>query len=573
MQRKRCFTSFFLCKVFSILLAVATFPALADDIESEVRRIVDNHETSKLLIDEYATAKGEQRLLLHLRVQSLLDYQTEVLPGLLEELANPDATVSDETRTLLTNTLVAQGQILNRSYQQRNSDLEDKRAAFDGLDSKQALKNELAMANVERGINRLLSLRLALLGWESKLGVDVTEQSALLVANVTLRANELSLLLNFANTRIGELAAELPKATSYEKEDIEYALRRLRIKREICTESIEAAVTVLESLDVNSDYFKQVLITSTGAVSEDIFEVKVLSRLLENWTEAATNWFGENSISFIVKLIVFCAILFGFHLLADVARTVATKAVSNSKLKLSKLLQEFFISMAGKVVFFIGLMIGLSQLGVQLAPLLAGFGVAGIVIGFALQGTLSNFASGMMILIYRPFDVGDMVIAGGVQGNVKKLSLVSATIQTIDNQRIVVPNNMIWNDVITNITAEKVRRVDMVFGISYKDDIDHAERVLHDVVSSHPAVLKRPEIMIKVANLGESSVDFWVRPWVKTEDYWDVFWDLTKSVKQRFDKEGICIPFPQRDVHLFPSADPVTVDVKPSSNGNLPADQ
>ncbi|MDW2068516.1 mechanosensitive ion channel family protein, partial [Vibrio sp. 1579] len=171
-----------------------------------------------------------------------------------------------------------------------------------------------------------------------------------------------------------------------------------------------------------------------------------------------------------------------------------------------------------------------------------------VIIGFALQDTLSNFAAGMMLLIYRPFDVGDFVYAGGVDGKVSHMSLVNTTIRTFDNQIIIVPNSKIWGDVIKNVTHERIRRVDMVFGIGYADDLLKAESVLTDIVTSHPAVLRAPEPMIKVHTLNTSSVDFIVRPWVKTDDYWEVYWDVTKEVKLRFDREGISIPFPQQDV-------------------------
>jgi small conductance mechanosensitive channel len=157
----------------------------------------------------------------------------------------------------------------------------------------------------------------------------------------------------------------------------------------------------------------------------------------------------------------------------------------------------------------------------------------------------------MMILMYRPFDVGDIVEAGGVSGKVSHMSLVNTTFLTFDNQRLVVPNNLIWQSVITNVTAQNQRRVDLMFGISYKDDIEKAEKLLREVVKEHEAVLDDPEPIIKLHQLGESSVNFIVRPWVKTADYWDTYWDLTKAVKLRFDQEGISIPFPQRDVHVI----------------------
>jgi len=156
-----------------------------------------------------------------------------------------------------------------------------------------------------------------------------------------------------------------------------------------------------------------------------------------------------------------------------------------------------------------------------------------------------------MILLYRPYDVGDLIEIVGAFGKVKDMNLVSTTILTLDHQTLVVPNSKIWGDVIKNVTAQRERRIDMVFGIGYADDIPHAERVLRAIVEAHDKVLDEPEPMVKLHNLGESSVDFVVRPWVKTDDYWEVYWDITREVKMRFDAENISIPFPQQDVHLF----------------------
>jgi small conductance mechanosensitive channel len=147
--------------------------------------------------------------------------------------------------------------------------------------------------------------------------------------------------------------------------------------------------------------------------------------------------------------------------------------------------------------------------------------------------------------------VGDLVDVGGVFGKVDKMSLVSTTLLTLDNQTFVIPNNKIWGDVIKNVTAQDIRRVDMVFGIAYSDDIPKAEAVLNDILASHEEILDDPEHMVRVHTLNESSVDFIVRPWVKVDDYWEVYWDVTKTVKMRFDEEGVSIPFPQRDVHIY----------------------
>ncbi len=155
-----------------------------------------------------------------------------------------------------------------------------------------------------------------------------------------------------------------------------------------------------------------------------------------------------------------------------------------------------------------------------------------------------------MLLFYHPFDVGDSVEAGGVAGKIEKMNIVSTTILTFDNEVLVVPNNKIWGDVIRNRSAKDIRRVDLAFSIGYEDDMERARDLLHDVVASHELVLDEPAPLIRLHKLADSSVDFIVRPWVLTKDYWTVHWDLLWAVKARFDREGISIPYPQHDVHV-----------------------
>jgi len=209
-----------------------------------------------------------------------------------------------------------------------------------------------------------------------------------------------------------------------------------------------------------------------------------------------------------------------------------------------------------RLTIIIGVLVALSTLGINMTPLVAAIGAAGLVIGLALQGTLGNLASGLMIMIYRPFDTGDIISTAGSLGTVDGMTLMTTAIKTFDNQTIHVPNNMIWGDVITNITANPTRRVDLKFGISYGDDIRKAREVLERIVAGHEKVLADPEPVIRLHELGDSSVNFIVRPWCRTSDYWDVYWDLTAKVKETFDEEGISIPFPQRDVHLIPANAP-----------------
>ncbi len=224
--------------------------------------------------------------------------------------------------------------------------------------------------------------------------------------------------------------------------------------------------------------------------------------------------------------------------------------------RMSRLLKSFVVGVVYWAVFVLGILIVLSVVGVNVTPLFAVFGGLSFILGFALQETLGNLASGLMIMILEPFDTGDYIQVGGVSGTVDEMSVVSTRIRTFDNQIIVVPNSKIWGDIITNVSASEERRVDLVFGIGYADSTAHAIEVLKALVAGHEKCLTDPAAEIFVGELGDSSVNIFCRPWVKSEDYWDVYWDLTGQAKNRFDAEGISIPFPQRDVHLISQSAP-----------------
>ncbi len=217
---------------------------------------------------------------------------------------------------------------------------------------------------------------------------------------------------------------------------------------------------------------------------------------------------------------------------------------------ISKLLETFLVGVVFWLVLTLGLLLVLAGLGVNVAPIFAMIGGASFILAFAFQDTLGNLASGLMIMINQPFDEDDYVEVGGVGGTVKSVSIVATKVATPDNQIIVIPNKNVWGNVITNVTASKVRRVDLVFGISYEDSIPAALEVMERIVKSHPAILNKPEPTLRVHQLADSSVNFICRPWVKTADYWDVYWDLTHQMKEAFDEAGISIPYPQRDVHM-----------------------
>ena len=231
---------------------------------------------------------------------------------------------------------------------------------------------------------------------------------------------------------------------------------------------------------------------------------------------------------------------------------LATRLVSKFlyKAKIDKTLISFLENIVYALLLAFVIIAVLDRLGVDTTSIAAIFAAAGLAIGLALQGSLSNLAAGVMIILFRPFKLGDFIEAAGVIGTVKDISIFTTTLTTGDNKTVIVPNNSITDGTITNYSAQKTRRVDMVFGISYDDDVRKAKEILQKIVEEDERILDDPAPLVAVGELADSSVNFKVRPWVKTEDYWDVYHDIHEKVKVTFDKKGITIPYPQQDIYM-----------------------
>lgn len=325
-------------------------------------------------------------------------------------------------------------------------------------------------------------------------------------------------------------------------------------------ERLQAVLAVFAKRGGDTTVARQYIINATGQ-RINLRDPAVFYAQAKAWAMSPS---GGQGLA--LKLGKFFLILIVVWIIAKVIGGIVRAAIKRLP-DASSLLQDFLVNGSQRVVMLIGLLVAISALGINITPLAAAIGAAGLVIGLALQGTLSNFASGIMILMYRPFDVGDVVNAGGVFGKVEAMTLVSTRILTFDNQVNWVPNDSIWNNVITNATARRTRRVDMVFGIGYGDDIGTAQNIIEQAVAAHPKVLADPAPTIRVNELGDNSVNFVVRPWALTTDYWDVFWDLMRTIKERFDEAGINIPFPQRDLHLSGPIEVVMSSATASDSG------
>jgi small conductance mechanosensitive channel len=250
-----------------------------------------------------------------------------------------------------------------------------------------------------------------------------------------------------------------------------------------------------------------------------------------------------------IKAIVSLLILFFGRLIAKLVTKIVGRIMDRGKI------DPTIVKFVGNLVY-IGLLAfviiaALGQLGIQTASFIAVVGAAGLAIGLALQGSLANFAAGFLMIIFRPFTVGDFIEGAGTAGTVEEITIFTTVLKTPDNKTVIIPNAKISEDNIINWSTKGTRRVDLVMGIGYEDDIDKAKQIMADVVAKEDRVLKNPAPQIAMVELADSSVNFVVRPWVKTTDYWDVHFALTENMKKAFDANGISIPFPQRDVHIY----------------------
>ena len=529
--------------VLCCLLSLFSFSetSFADEVNTTA---INNIEKLQHVIDTdiryLSKAKGELKNISEFRIRNKTSQLREQL-DLLVNQPQPDL-------AYLTPQIKQQLLFLDTVGEYLDADIKALKLTLGGDNDSQ---NMQSIIKREEDRDHYLQAELETIGWGKALNIDIKNAQIALTNELTLRADYLESLVNYTQSQLIEAVDIASSAGVDITTEQKNKVSELKDRLSQHSSSLSVAAEMLESLGQDTAQLKQTLFSISGDITQDVLSFDVASNLAQEWMTVAKDQALENGTGLTFKIIIFLIILFLTSMVAKVVRKVVRKAVNSSKLNFSLLLQDFFTSISGNVVFALGLLIALSQLGFELAPLLAGFGIAGVIIGFALQDTLSNFASGMMILIYRPYDVGDLINAAGVTGRVSHMSLVSTTVKTLDNQRLIIPNNKIWGDTINNITVEKERRVDMTFGIGYGDDIPKAEKILTDIVLAHPKVKKFPEPMVKLHVLGESSVDFVVRPWADPIDYWDVYWDITREVKMQFDAQGVSIPFPQRDVHIY----------------------
>ena len=546
----------------SLLLAISASATTAQetpssvDLGDSILRIESGIERLRLLAEQTSKESGTVREELEFR----LDQRTiRLMDGVAKLTRNMAPIPAEDPERLMLEKHLREGiagvdQLLFERIENLDSRITANREkTWAGGDSEKYLQQGYAH-----------SLEGLILGYYAALVGLVESREALGIPDQELRHNTEALLYQYAEQVAGRIELfgttfrEVRTRSSVDSTNtgLQSAANEINRALALAIAQLESLLRLMSRLDIDTVIYRSVLLREDKGVSLRLFDQQALKRTLEDGWENTRDSLGKNLPDFVFKLVIFFLILAIFRALSKLVKRLAGRALNSSSANMSALLKDILVSASGAVVMLFGILVALSQVGISLGPALAGLGLAGFILGFALQDTLGNFAAGAMILIYRPYDVDDFVEVTGAAGLVKKMTLVSTTIITFDNQTLIIPNSKIWGDVIKNVTAQRTRRVDLVFAISYGDDIDKAEQVLREIVTSNSKVLQDPAPNIRLHKLGDSSVDFVVRPWTKTSDYWDVYWEVTREVKVQFDRQGISIPFPQRDVHLLPREEP-----------------
>jgi small conductance mechanosensitive channel len=344
-----------------------------------------------------------------------------------------------------------------------------------------------------------------------------------------------------------QLAVEVAEREMSDKKDILLSVTELRNQHTALTDRLNIVLDELSAkLGRTTEGAEHEFIVpfrlysqSVNTISIDVTDTQTAVSNIMGWIRS-----DLGGVRLARNLGYFLLAVFSFWMLGRLLGALVNRALIASKIT-AELMRSVLVRSIRRVAVIVGILIGLSAMDINVGPILAVVGAAGFVIAFALQDTLSNFASGIMIMIYRPFDMGDLISVGGVTGEARSMNLVSTTIATRDNQLLIIPNNTIWGNIIINITGSKTRRVDLIFRIGYEDDIDLAQNIMLEVLESHPLVLKDPEPIIAVEELGAVSVNLICRPWAKTADYWIVYREVTRSIKERFEQAGLVPPFLQ----------------------------
>ncbi len=536
------------------VVAAAALTQRAEELAAEISVLWIEIDT---LYQRFTRAQSEERLVLDGQVERRVAILRPLLGELTAAVLEMDSAGLDPSgpRTVAADMLGNARRLVREELLAIGDRMFELRAERSSIPLDERVANERRLTQESTDFNIHIGGLVNIAAFKASLGLDVAADYEYVDPLLSSRADRLTSEASVALDAVRELSQRLENAgDESEAQSIQIELTAAQERLHAATSGLATVVELLDRRGIATSEYKQVLIRATGRVTTDVLDVAVAAGLVRQAWNSGTSWLFDHVPQMLFNIFMFLIIVFAFRVLSRIAARVMERAIRKTENKVPELLKELGVRIVANLVFLLGILIGLSQLGIHVGPVLAGLGVAGFIVGFALQDTLSNFAAGMMILVYQPFDVGDVIEAAGVSGQVKQMSLVSTTILTFDHERLVVPNRQVWSGVIRNKTSEPRRRVDLTFEVGQRDQVARAEAIFVDVMNEHPLVLDDPPPEIRVNDLNDASVDFLVRPWVNTPDYWAVYWEITRLITDRFAAEGIAIPAPRREVHLTESS-------------------
>lgn len=531
----------------------------ADTVPAEIARareilvLLDALTDTILDLDSsFRRASDEERELVRVQggrvVERINDLQAELL-DLIPELEAPELTIDSITRAFGSFISTEIG-LYERTIEWNTGHLDRLRHRRSETPVEGLPELEADIQEARDRLNAVVAGQMRVLTGVESLGLVTEDHWTRLERFLVGRVESLVGRLQIAVEARERLETQVGDAVRVGAPESEIAALRARLQaaqqrvRGIAN-SLDSTADLLDQRGFETVEYRRFVIRATGEVTGDVLNPRVLLGLLRDLAGGIWNWFRNNAPTLLARLFIIVAFVVLFRVGFRLGWLLFDKL---GLVKLSRLLADMVERLLGPLATILGLFTGLWVLGVNPTTLLAGVGVAGIIIGLALQDSLSNLASGFFILATRPFDVDDVIEGGGVTGTVKAMGLANTTVVTFDNRRLMVPNRKIWGEVIVNRSVEQVRRVEVTVKIGYGEDLDRAIGILRDLLDEHEKVLKNPEPSIFVGKLADSWMEVEVWPWVKNEDWWPLLTELPRLVRLRFAREGIEIPIPRREL-------------------------
>jgi small conductance mechanosensitive channel len=502
-----------------------------------------------LITSQRGTTEDEERELLRMQairlVGEIRDLDDELL-GLLPRLDSTDAAVDSILGSFRTfvGFLIREYDNSVDTYAARLSTLRERRSRMEPGNLGD-LEADINTAQVR--LDTVLAGQMAMLATADSVGIDVSRRWDDLDRFLTTRAESQVGRLLIADSERDRLAVQVRDAERAGTSETELAL--LRTRQRLADQRVAGLVAslrnssgLLDRRDIETVQYRQAIIEATGEVTSDILNVRVLFGVIGEFV--SRGWAGVRAYAptLFVRLLILIGSVFLFRLLFRVAWRISRK---QNRPQLSSLLADLIGRMIAPIGTIVGFLAGLWFIGTNLGALVAGVGVLGIIVGLALQDSMSNLAAGLFILIYRPYERGDLISAGGVVGKVRALGLASTSIVTLDNRLLHVPNRKIWSEVIENRSAEDVRRVEAIAKVSYRDDLEPLFASLRDLLSAHEKILQHPEPFVFVTELGDPWITIKVWGWATTDDWWEVTTELPSLIRAHFQDEGVETPLPR----------------------------